>query len=104
MSWFVPPIVVAGRAVGSRTAWPRRSSTARLVREHRRGVLGFDVRHGMRTKYSTAQNWYPGDAEGHGGILNFVTKRGDCRGARSKISWTLEPPENTAELSVAKKL
>ena len=49
MSWFVPPIVVAGRAVGSRTAWPRRSSTARLVREHRRGVLGFDVRHGMRT-------------------------------------------------------
>jgi Fe-S cluster assembly protein SufB len=40
-------------------------------------------------KYSTAQNWYPGDAEGHGGILNFVTKRGDCRGARSKISWTL---------------
>jgi Fe-S cluster assembly protein SufB len=40
-------------------------------------------------KYSTVQNWYPGDAEGHGGILNFVTKRGDCRGARSKISWTL---------------
>jgi Fe-S cluster assembly protein SufB len=39
-------------------------------------------------KYSTVQNWYPGDAEGHGGILNFVTKRGDCRGARSKISWT----------------
>ena len=39
-------------------------------------------------KYSTVQNWYPGDAEGHGGIYNFVTKRGDCRGARSKISWT----------------
>jgi Fe-S cluster assembly protein SufB len=39
-------------------------------------------------KYSTVQNWYPGDVEGHGGILNFVTKRGDCRGARSKISWT----------------
>lgn len=39
-------------------------------------------------KYSTIQNWYPGDAEGRGGIYNFVTKRGDCRGARSKISWT----------------
>jgi Fe-S cluster assembly protein SufB len=39
-------------------------------------------------KYSTVQNWYPGDAEGKGGIFNFVTKRGDCRGARSKISWT----------------
>ncbi len=39
-------------------------------------------------KYSTVQNWYPGDAAGRGGIYNFVTKRGDCRGARSKISWT----------------
>ena len=39
-------------------------------------------------KYSTVQNWYPGDADGKGGIYNFVTKRGDCRGARSKISWT----------------
>jgi Fe-S cluster assembly protein SufB len=39
-------------------------------------------------KYSTVQNWYPGDSEGRGGIYNFVTKRGDCRGARSKISWT----------------
>jgi len=39
-------------------------------------------------KYSTVQNWYPGDAEGKGGIFNFVTKRGDCRGKRSKISWT----------------
>ncbi len=39
-------------------------------------------------KYSTVQNWYPGDSEGKGGIFNFVTKRGDCRGARSKISWT----------------
>jgi Fe-S cluster assembly protein SufB len=41
-----------------------------------------------RIKYSTVQNWYPGDAEGRGGIYNFVTKRGACRGARSKISWT----------------
>ncbi|MFN3910762.1 Fe-S cluster assembly protein SufB [Hyphomonas sp.] len=39
-------------------------------------------------KYSTVQNWWPGDADGKGGIYNFVTKRGDCRGARSKISWT----------------
>ena len=39
-------------------------------------------------KYSTVQNWYPGDANGKGGVFNFVTKRGDCRGARSKISWT----------------
>ncbi len=39
-------------------------------------------------KYSTVQNWYPGDAEGRGGIYNFVTKRGKCVGARSKISWT----------------
>ena len=39
-------------------------------------------------KYSTVQNWYPGDANGKGGIYNFVTKRGDCRGDRSKISWT----------------
>jgi len=39
-------------------------------------------------KYSTVQNWYPGDAEGKGGIYNFVTKRGACRGRKSKISWT----------------
>jgi Fe-S cluster assembly protein SufB len=39
-------------------------------------------------KYSTVQNWYPGDAEGRGGIYNFVTKRGKCLGKRSKISWT----------------
>ena len=39
-------------------------------------------------KYSTVQNWYPGDSQGRGGIYNFVTKRGDCRGDRSRISWT----------------
>jgi Fe-S cluster assembly protein SufB len=39
-------------------------------------------------KYSTVQNWYPGDSEGKGGVYNFVTKRGDCRGVNSKISWT----------------
>src|ERR1700757_429803 len=43
---------------------------------------------GAEIKYSTVQNWYPGDAEGKGGIFNFVTKRGACRGDRAKISWT----------------
>ncbi|MBN8442275.1 MAG: Fe-S cluster assembly protein SufB [Thauera sp.] len=43
---------------------------------------------GAHIKYSTVQNWYPGDKDGKGGIYNFVTKRGDCRGARSHISWT----------------
>src|SRR3989442_5683334 len=38
-------------------------------------------------RYATVQNWYPGDSEGRGGIYNFVTKRGHCRGANSKISW-----------------
>ena len=41
-----------------------------------------------RIKYSTVQNWYPGDKEGRGGIYNFVTKRGECRGERAHISWT----------------
>jgi Fe-S cluster assembly protein SufB len=43
---------------------------------------------GAEIKYSTVQNWYPGDEDGKGGIYNFVTKRGDCRGDRSRISWT----------------
>jgi Fe-S cluster assembly protein SufB len=43
---------------------------------------------GAEIKYSTVQNWYPGDREGRGGIYNFVTKRGLCKGRRSKISWT----------------
>ncbi|RKZ36249.1 MAG: Fe-S cluster assembly protein SufB [Gammaproteobacteria bacterium] len=43
---------------------------------------------GATIKYSTVQNWYPGDENGKGGIYNFVTKRGECRGADSKISWT----------------
>jgi len=43
---------------------------------------------GAEIKYSTVQNWYPGDKEGKGGVYNFVTKRGDCREANAKISWT----------------
>ncbi|MFN4260388.1 MAG: Fe-S cluster assembly protein SufB [Gemmataceae bacterium] len=46
------------------------------------------VGEGSNIKYSTVQNWYPGDKEGKGGIYNFVTKRGACRGRNSKISWT----------------
>lgn len=46
------------------------------------------VGRGSQIKYSTVQNWYPGDKEGRGGIYNFVTKRGACRGVDSKISWT----------------
>ncbi|WP_041794501.1 Fe-S cluster assembly protein SufB [Pararhodospirillum photometricum] len=48
-------------------------------------LVAFD---NARIKYSTVQNWYPGDAEGKGGIYNFVTKRGACRGVNSSISWT----------------
>jgi Fe-S cluster assembly protein SufB len=51
-------------------------------------VVELIARDDAEIKYSTVQNWYPGDAEGRGGIFNFVTKRGDCRGPRSKISWT----------------
>src|SRR5690606_3609208 len=47
-----------------------------------------DLLEDAKIKYSTVQNWYPGDKDGKGGIYNFVTKRGDCRGANSKISWT----------------
>src|SRR5690606_5953513 len=43
---------------------------------------------GAEIKYSTVQNWFPGDEQGRGGIYNFVTKRGICKGDRSKISWT----------------
>lgn len=48
-------------------------------------LVAFD---NAQIKYSTVQNWYPGDEDGKGGIYNFVTKRGDCRGKNSKISWT----------------
>src|SRR4030081_102211 len=51
-------------------------------------VVELIAHEGAQIKYSTVQNWYPGDATGLGGIYNFVTKRGACRGARSKISWT----------------
>jgi Fe-S cluster assembly protein SufB len=51
-------------------------------------VVELIVMDDAQIKYSTVQNWYPGDAEGKGGIYNFVTKRAACRGARSKVSWT----------------
>jgi Fe-S cluster assembly protein SufB len=51
-------------------------------------VVELVAHEGATIKYSTVQNWYPGDKDGKGGIYNFVTKRGHCRGANSKISWT----------------
>jgi Fe-S cluster assembly protein SufB len=51
-------------------------------------VVEIVAERGAEVKYSTVQNWYPGDKEGKGGILNFVTKRGICKGNDSKISWT----------------
>jgi Fe-S cluster assembly protein SufB len=51
-------------------------------------VVELIAQKGAQIKYSTVQNWYPGDENGKGGIYNFVTKRGDCRGDDSKISWT----------------
>ena len=51
-------------------------------------IVEIVVHNNAEVKYSTVQNWYPGDAEGKGGVYNFVTKRGDCRGRNSKLSWT----------------
>ena len=51
-------------------------------------VVELIAHEGAEIKYSTVQNWYPGDEEGRGGVYNFVTKRGECRGDDSKISWT----------------
>lgn len=51
-------------------------------------IVEIVVMNDAEVKYSTVQNWYPGDKEGKGGIYNFVTKRGLCKGARSKLSWT----------------
>ena len=51
-------------------------------------IVEIVVNENAEVKYSTVQNWYPGDAEGKGGVYNFVTKRGDCRGRNSKLSWT----------------
>jgi Fe-S cluster assembly protein SufB len=51
-------------------------------------VVEIIVEEDAEVKYSTVQNWYPGDAEGNGGILNYVTKRADCRGDRAKVMWT----------------
>ena len=51
-------------------------------------IVEIVVNNNAEVKYSTVQNWYPGDAEGKGGVYNFVTKRGDCRGDNSKLSWT----------------
>lgn len=64
--------------------------TAPMRDEHQlhAAVVELVALEGAEIKYSTVQNWYPGDEEGRGGIYNFVTKRGACRGKNSKISWT----------------
>src|SRR5688500_7793959 len=64
--------------------------TARMRDEHQlhAAVVELVALDNAEIKYSTVQNWYPGDKNGRGGIYNFVTKRGDCRGHHSKISWT----------------
>jgi len=64
--------------------------TAPMRDEHQlhAAVVELVALEGATIKYSTVQNWYPGDEQGRGGIYNFVTKRGDCRGDNSKISWT----------------
>jgi Fe-S cluster assembly protein SufB len=64
--------------------------TAPMRDEHQlhAAVVELVALEGAEIKYSTVQNWYPGDKEGRGGIYNFVTKRGICLGRRSKISWT----------------
>ena len=51
-------------------------------------IVEIVVEKNAEVKYSTVQNWYPGDAEGKGGVYNFVTKRGNCKGVDSKLSWT----------------
>ena len=51
-------------------------------------IVEIIVHDDAEVKYSTVQNWWPGDAEGKGGVYNFVTKRADCRGKNSKVSWT----------------
>ena len=51
-------------------------------------IVEIIVEKDAEVKYATVQNWYPGDKEGKGGVYNFVTKRGHCRGAKSKLSWT----------------
>ncbi|MER3466245.1 MAG: Fe-S cluster assembly protein SufB [Armatimonadota bacterium] len=64
--------------------------TAPMRDEHQlhAAVVELIAHKGATIKYSTVQNWYPGDAEGKGGVYNFVTKRGKCLGENSKISWT----------------
>tara|TARA_B100001113_G_C21065457_1_gene603180 strand:- start:101 stop:1354 length:1254 start_codon:yes stop_codon:yes gene_type:complete len=64
--------------------------TAPMRDEHQlhAAVVELVALNGAEIKYSTVQNWYPGDENGKGGVYNFVTKRGDCRGDNSKISWT----------------
>ena len=62
-------------------------------------VVEIVVMNNAEVKYSTVQNWYPGDENGKGGVLNLVTKRGDCRGINSKLSWTQVETGSAATLN-----
>ncbi|MEG3638889.1 Fe-S cluster assembly protein SufB [Magnetococcus sp. PR-3] len=64
------------------------SAPQRAEHQLHAAVVELVAMEGAHIKYSTIQNWYPGDAQGRGGIYNFVTKRGDCRGHGSRIDWT----------------
>lgn len=64
------------------------TAIARAENQLHAAVVELVAMEGASIKYSTVQNWYPGDEEGVGGVLNFVTKRGECRGDRSRITWT----------------
>ena len=82
---FERTLVIAEEAYGA--IWRMYGSTADENQLHA-AVVELVALEDAQIKYSTVQNWYPGDKNGKGGIYNFVTKRGHCRGDRSKISWT----------------
>ena len=100
--WSCPPTSASTRSrpasSSARSSSPTRAPTCRYLEgctapmrdEHQlhAAVVELIALDDAEIKYSTVQNWYPGDKNGKGGIYNFVTKRGDCRGRNSKISWT----------------
>ena len=64
------------------------TAPSRMTHQLHAAVVELVAMDNAEIKYSTLQNWFPGDREGNGGVYNFVTKRGKCAGANSKISWT----------------
>ncbi len=84
---FERTLIIA--AAGSHVSYPE-GCTAPMRDEHQlhAAVVELIALEDAQIKYSTVQNWYPGDEQGRGGIYNFVTKRGECRGRNARISWT----------------